>query len=68
MRKHCSKVCMFHPCLATESTNSSRIRTIMTTALHWQFSQTELTFWITFVTLKHFSFNNYNLRHFVTET
>ena len=38
-----------HPCLATESTNSARIRTIVTVSLRWQHSQTQLIFWITLV-------------------
>jgi len=49
MRKHCSNVCKFRPCLATESTNSARMRTIVTAALQRQNSQTELIFWITLV-------------------
>ena len=49
MRKHCSNVCKWRPCLATESTNSARMRTIMTAALQRQYSQTELIFWITLV-------------------
>jgi len=49
MRKHCSNVCELHSCLATESTNSARIRTIVTVALQWQHSQTELIFRITLV-------------------
>jgi hypothetical protein len=32
MRKHCSNVCKLRPCLATESTNSARMRTIVTAA------------------------------------
>ena len=32
MRKHYSKVCKLRPCLATESTNSARMRTIVTAA------------------------------------
>ena len=51
MRKHCSNVCKFLPCLATESTNSARVRTIVTAALQRQYSQTELIFWITLVAL-----------------
>ena len=49
MRKHCSNVCKLRPCLATEATNSTRMRTIVTTALQGQYSQTELTFWIPYV-------------------
>jgi hypothetical protein len=49
MRKHCSNVSKLRPCLATESTNSARIRTIMTAALQWQYSQMELIFWITLI-------------------
>jgi hypothetical protein len=50
MRKHCSNVCKLCPCRATESTNSIRMRTIVTTALQQQYSQMELIFWITYVT------------------
>jgi hypothetical protein len=49
MRKHCSNVCKLCVCLATESTNSARMHTIMTAALQWQYSQTELTFWIPYI-------------------
>ena len=49
MRKHRWSVCKFRPCLATESTNSARMRTIVTAALQRQYSQTELIFWITLV-------------------
>ena len=49
MRKHCSNVCKLHLFLATESTNSSRMRTIVTATLQRQYSQTELTFWIPYV-------------------
>jgi hypothetical protein len=49
MRKHCSNVCKLRPCLATESTNSARMRTIMTAVLQRQYSQTELIFWITLI-------------------
>ena len=49
MRKHCSNVCKLRPCLATESTNSAHMRTIVTSALQRQYSQTELTFWIPYV-------------------
>ena len=51
MRKHCSHVCIFRPCLATVSTNSARISTTVTAALQRQYSQTELIFWITLVNL-----------------
>ena len=37
------------PCLATETTNSSHMRTIVTAALQWQYSQTKLIFWITLI-------------------
>jgi hypothetical protein len=47
--KHCLDVCKLCPCLDKESKNSARMRTIVTTALQWQYSQTELTFWITYV-------------------
>jgi len=49
MRKHCSDVCKLRPCLATVSTNSARMCTIVTAALQRQYSQTELIFWITLV-------------------
>jgi len=49
MRKHRSNICKFRPCLATESTNSARMRTIVTAALQRQYSQTELIFWLTLV-------------------
>jgi len=49
MRKHCSNVCKFRPCLATESTNSAPMHTIVTVALQRQYSQTELIFWINLV-------------------
>ena len=49
MRKHCSNVCKLRPCLDKESKNSAHTRTIMTTALQRQYSQTELTFWIALV-------------------
>ena len=47
MRKQCSNICKFHPCLATESTNLARMHTIVTTALQRQYLQTELIIWIT---------------------
>ena len=49
MRKHRSNLCKLRPCLATESTNSARMRTIVTAALQRQYSQTELIFWIILV-------------------
>ena len=49
MFKHCLNVCKLHPCLATESTNLTCVRTIVTTALQRQCLQTELIFWITLV-------------------
>jgi len=49
MSKHCSNVCKFCLCLATESTNSARIRTIVTAALQRQYLQMELIFSITLV-------------------
>ena len=49
MRKQCSNVCKFRPCLATESTNSARMRTVVTATLQRQYTQMELIFWITLV-------------------
>jgi hypothetical protein len=49
MRKHCSNVCNLRPCLDKETNNSARKRTIVAAALQPQYSQTELTFWITYV-------------------
>ena len=49
MPKHCLNVCKLCLCLATESTNLERMRTIMTEALQWQYLQTELIFWITLI-------------------
>ena len=49
MRKHCLNDCKLRPCLATESTNSARMLTIMTTDLQREYSQIELIFWITLV-------------------
>ena len=49
MRKHCPNVCKFRPCLATESTNSARMRTIVTAVLQRQYLQTELILLITLV-------------------
>jgi hypothetical protein len=51
MRKHCSNVCNLRPCHDKESNNSARKRTIVAAALQQQYSQTELTFWITYVHL-----------------
>jgi len=56
MRKHCSNVCKFRPCLATESTNSARLRTVVTAALQRQYSKTEFIFWITLVFIFKFVF------------
>jgi len=39
-----TNVCRLRPCLATESTNSSHMRTIVTAALQRQYSQTEIIF------------------------
>jgi len=36
-------------CLATESTNSAHMRTIMTAALQFHHAQTEFIFWVTLV-------------------
>jgi len=55
MRKHCSNVCKLRPCLDTETTNSARMRTIVTAALQRQYSQRELIFWITYVFLHKFT-------------
>ena len=49
MRKQCSNVFKFRPCLATESTNLAPMRTIVNAALQRQHSQTEIIFWITLV-------------------
>jgi hypothetical protein len=49
MRKHCSNVCNLRPCLDKESYNSARKRTNVAAALQLQYSQTELTFWISYV-------------------
>ena len=57
MCKRCLNVCELHLRLATESTNSARICTIMTVALQWQHLQTELTFWIALV------YSNVRLAH-----
>jgi hypothetical protein len=51
MRKHCSNVCNLCLYLDKESNNSARKRTIVAAALQRQYSQTELTFWITYVLL-----------------
>jgi hypothetical protein len=53
MRKHCPNVCKLRPCLATESTNTARVRPIVTAALQRQYSQTELTFWIPYVCINY---------------
>jgi len=58
MRKHCSNVCKFCPCLATESTNSAPMRTIVTAGLQRQYSQTELIFWITLVQIHLFNMSD----------
>jgi hypothetical protein len=47
MRKHCSKVCNLRPSLDKETNNSALKRTVVAAALQRQYSQTELTFWIT---------------------
>jgi hypothetical protein len=52
LRKHCSNVCNLRPCLDKESNYSARKCTIMAPTLQRQYSQTELTFWITYVYLK----------------
>jgi len=49
MRKQRSNVSKFHSCLATESTNLARMRTIVTAVLQWQYSQKELISWMTLV-------------------
>jgi hypothetical protein len=49
MHKHCSNVCQLCQCLDKESKNSAHMRTIVTAPLQRQYSQTELTFWITYV-------------------
>ena len=49
MRKHCPNVCKLRLCLATESTNSARMRSIVTAVLQRQYSQTELIFFIPYV-------------------
>jgi hypothetical protein len=49
MRKHYSNVCKLRLCLATESTNSARMRIIVIAALQQQYSQMELVFWETYV-------------------
>jgi hypothetical protein len=60
MRKHCSNVCKMRPCLATESTNSARMHTIVTAALQQQDSQTELIFWITLVYTRVLACSNFS--------
>jgi len=49
MRKHSLNVCKLRLCLATESTNSARMHTIVAAALQRQYLQMELTFWIPYV-------------------
>jgi hypothetical protein len=49
MRKRSSNVCKLRPFLATESTNSARMRTIVTAGMQRHYSQMELIFWITLV-------------------
>jgi hypothetical protein len=49
MRKQCSNVCKLCLCLATESTHSARMRSIVTAALQRQYSQPEVICWITLV-------------------
>jgi len=60
MRKHRSNVCKFRPCLATESTNLARMRTIVTAAVQRQYLQTERIFWITLVLRKLAPTDRYN--------
>ena len=55
MRKHCSDACKLCPCLDKESKKSARLCTIVTAAPQWQYSQTELIFWISLVQL-HYPF------------
>jgi hypothetical protein len=47
--QHCSNVCNLRPCLDKESNNSARKRTIVAAVLQRQYSQSELTFWISYV-------------------
>ena len=49
MFENCSNVFRLCPCLVTESTSWARTHTIVTAVLQWQYSQTELIFWITLV-------------------
>jgi hypothetical protein len=49
MHKRGLIVCKWHPCLSKGSTNSARMHTIVTTALQWQYLQTELILWIRLV-------------------
>jgi len=44
MCKRRSNVCESHQCLATESTNSAHVRTIVTAALQWQYLQNGTNF------------------------
>jgi hypothetical protein len=46
MRKCGSIVCRWHLCLPKGPTNSAHMRNIVTTALQWQYLQTELILWI----------------------
>ena len=54
MRKHSLNVCKLRLCLATESTNSARMHTIVAAALQRQYLQMELTFWIPYVKMWYF--------------
>jgi hypothetical protein len=46
MHKHGLIAYKWHPCLPKGPTNSASMHTIMTTALQWQYLQTELISWI----------------------
>jgi len=61
MRKHRSNLCKLRPCLATESTNSARMRTIVTAALQRQYSQKEIIFCITLVCIKRLSCTHFSI-------
>jgi len=64
-----TNVCKLRPCLATQSTNSARMRTIVTAALQRQYSQTELIFRITLVhTYIHIYIHTYIHTHIHTYT
>ena len=65
MRKYCSNVYKLRPYLATESTNSARMSTIVNTVLQRQYSQTELIFWTTLVVS---AFPRANIRLFFYKT